>query len=341
MIKYFFKILTVVAITGFFYNGAMAQQENDKLFKTNSNDEIIIRKKGDKDAKVTVEIKDGEVKVNGKPLSEFKDDNVDISKRRAGAMVRAYTTPRSPFRGSVQSFDQLDSIYRNDISSMNMRLNMTTNSNKALLGVTTEKSDNGVRINSVTKGSAAEKAGLKENDVITKVDETVVNSPEDLTKAIGKFKPEDKTVISYKRDNKEQKATVSLGKRGEATTLYGGDYNDSYKNLFLDKIRPEIELYGLARGANPRLGIKAQDTEEGKGVKVLNVDDASTAQKAGIKEGDIITEFDGKAVNSATELADAAREARDKNSMKIILNRNGKSQELEIKIPKKLKTANL
>jgi serine protease Do len=340
MMKYFFKVTAVVALTGFLSIGAIAQQDNDKI-KTDDNEEIIIRKKGDKDTKVTVEIKDGEVKVNGKPLSEFKDDNVDISKRRAGAMVRAYTTPRSPFRGSVQSFDQLDSIYRNDMSSMNMRLNMTTNSNKALLGVTTEKSDNGVKINSVTKGSAAEKAGLKENDVITKVDETVVNSPEDLTKAIGKFKPEDKTVITYKRDNKEQKATVSLGKRSEATTLYGGDYNDIYKDLFLDKTRPGIESYGFARGGNPRIGIKAQDTEEGKGVKVLDVDDASNAQKAGIKEGDIITEFDGKAVNSATELADAAREARDKNSMKVTLNRNGKSQELEIKIPKKLKTANL
>lgn len=333
MMKYFFKVTAVVALTGFLSIGAIAQQDNDKI-KTNDNEEIIIRKKGDKDTKVTVEIKDGEVKVNGKPLSEFKDDNVDISKRRAGAIVRAYTTPRSPFRGGVTAFDMLDSIQRDDMRRDALAMN------RALLGVMTEKADKGVKVNGVTKGSAAEKSGLKENDVITKVDETVVNSPEDLTKAISKFKPEDKTVITYKRDNKEQKATVSLGKRNDAATLFG-NRDEIFKNFDFDFNNPRGEGYGITHVGSPRLGIKAQDTEEGKGVKVLDIADASTAEKAGIKEGDIITEFDGKAVNSATELADAAREARDKNSMKVTLNRNGKSQELEIKIPKKLKTANL
>ncbi len=131
-----------------------------------------------------------------------------------------------------------------------------------------------------------------------------------------------------------------LGKRNDATTLYNGN-NDLFKSFNFDYSGPGAEGWGMARAGNPRLGIKAQDTEDGKGVKVLDVDDASTAEKAGVKEGDVITEFDGKTVNSATELANAAREAKDKNLMKVKLNRDGKSQELDIKIPKKLKTANL
>jgi serine protease Do len=90
-----------------------------------------------------------------------------------------------------------------------------------------------------------------------------------------------------------------------------------------------------------RFGIKAQDTEEGKGVKVLNVEEESNAAKAGIKKGDIIEAFDEQEVNSAAELAEAARDARDKNNVKVKFSRQGKSQELEIKIPKKLKTTNL
>ena len=43
--------------------------------------EIIIRKKGDKDAKITVEITGDKVLVNGKPLSEFKDGDVTINKK--------------------------------------------------------------------------------------------------------------------------------------------------------------------------------------------------------------------------------------------------------------------
>ena len=67
----------------------------------------------------------------------------------------------------------------------------------------------------------------------------------------------------------------------------------------------------------------------------------SLAAKSGIKEGDIITQFDGKTINSAEELAEAAQESREKTSVKVNVLRDGKPQEIEIKTPKKLKTANL
>jgi serine protease Do len=46
--------------------------------------------------------------------------------------------------------------------------------NRALLGVVSEKNDNGAKITSVTKESAAEKAGLKKDDIITKVGDTKI-----------------------------------------------------------------------------------------------------------------------------------------------------------------------
>jgi serine protease Do len=99
-------------------------------------------------------------------------------------------------------------------------------------------------------------------------------------------------------------------------------------------------IYSYSYG-RPRLGIKAQDLEEGKGAKVLDVDDESPAEKAGIKEGDIINEFDGNPVENADDLAKLARENREKYTYKIKLTRDGKQQEVEIKIPRKLKTADL
>ena len=62
----------------------------------------------------------------------------------------------------------------------------------------------------------------------------------------------------------------------------------------------------------PKLGIKAQDAEDGKGVNVLEVEDSSAAFKAGLKKGDIILQFDGKAVNSTNEIVDDLRDARQK-----------------------------
>ena len=78
-----------------------------------------------------------------------------------------------------------------------------------------------------------------------------------------------------------------------------------------------------------------------QGVKVIDVDDEVNAKKAGIKEDDLITEIDGKAVNSADEVARIVRDSREKNSMMFKINRGGKTQNIEVKIPRKLKTADL
>ena len=47
-------------------------------------DEIIIKRKDvGKDGKVTIEIKDGEVKVNGKPLEEYENENLSVRRKKA------------------------------------------------------------------------------------------------------------------------------------------------------------------------------------------------------------------------------------------------------------------
>src|SRR5947207_11169598 len=84
--------------------------------------------------------------------------------------------------------------------------------NAAFLGVMTEKTDKGAKITEVTKGSSAEKAGLKEGDVITKVGEDIIAGPDDLYKAIGKHKPDDKVAITYTTNGKQATASVTLGK---------------------------------------------------------------------------------------------------------------------------------
>jgi serine protease Do len=71
------------------------------------------------------------------------------------------------------------------------------------------------------------------------------------------------------------------------------------------------------------------------------VDDSSAAFKTGLKKGDIILQFDGKAVNSTNELIEDLQEARQKPSVKVKIQRGTISQEIELKIPRKLKTADL
>lgn len=312
-----------IAICGLLIqNAAIAQDKDDKEKSKNKlgeYDEIIIkRKNAGKDGKVTIEIKDGEVKVNGKPMDEYDDDNISV--RRKQTMTYGLTRT-SPFRSN-------DMVYGDG-------QHLLIGEDRPFLGIVTDEADGGARITAVTSNSAAEKAGLKKGDIITRINDQNVDSHSDVTKVIGKMKPDDKVTINYKRDGKESKATATLGKRSSPTVYAPGDFNFDF-DFDHDQFNRSFSY-----GGRPRLGIKAQDTEDGKGVKVIDVDEGSAADKAGIKENDIITEFEGKAVNSADALAQASRDAKDKASLKVKLNRAGSPKTIEVKIPKKLKTANL
>lgn len=305
------------------------QDKADSAARPRNYQEIIIRQKTDKDAKVTLEIKNGEMFINGKPASEYEDGNLVITKRKLksiknGNVIMDGGDMTSPFR---QNWDFKELMPQN----------------KAFLGVTSmrpEKGPAGARIAEISPGSAAEKAGLKSGDVITKLDEMPIEGPEDLSRVVGKYDPDEKVTITYLRDGKEQKATVTLGHSSGARSFNfsgpDGDNQDMFKLLV-----PPGQNYSWNNGNSSKLGIRAQDTEDGKGVKVLYVDGESAAAKAGIKEQDIITSFDGHTVNDAGTLAALARESHVKPTVKVSVLRDGKSLELEVKNPRKLKTADL
>ncbi|BBC34597.1 hypothetical protein SGFS_058910 [Streptomyces graminofaciens] len=65
----------------------------------------------------------------------------------------------------------------------------------------------------VTAGGPADKAGLKSGDVITKLDDTVVDSGPTLIGEIWTHQPGDKVTLTYTRDGKTRTADVTLGER--------------------------------------------------------------------------------------------------------------------------------
>jgi len=336
MKEYFLKAAGAFAVLAIISTSATAQDKPATTIHRNNNDVIIIRPKANVDTKLNIEIKGEDVKINGKPLSEYKSDDVNISRQkhidlnvenREMAEMDELRAPRAitRFRSGGNGFS-----YGGDNF-------MTTNTNKAFLGVGTEKTEDGegVSITNVTDESAAEKAGLKEGDVITKINDSKISSPSELTKTIGKFNPDEKITITYKRDKKEQKTAATLTKRKNTAIAFAAP--QMYKNFNFDS----GNNFNFSWDGKPRLGLKAQETEDGKGLKVLDVDDESTAEKAGIKEGDIITSFDGTDVNTVEKLGELAKPAIEKGNFKVKITRDGKSQEIDVKIPKKLKTTSL
>lgn len=339
------KLLSIAAISLFSVCVLAQDTKGDKAEKGSKDaQEIIIRKKGDKDSKIVVEITGDKVTINGKPLAEFKDDAITINRRNV--IVRDRQAGRNLYSLTPDVLDGFSGYWSDDHSS-----------NHAFLGVTTEKADDGAKITDISKESAAEKAGLKEGDIITKLGDKSISGSESLYDAVSEHKPNDEVKIAYKRDGKDATTKATLGKRkGLGATAYSFSGPDGFARSYsIPKvnINPKVEMwndknfgenYNAFDYAFPRqqkLGLKIQDTEEGKGVKVLDVEKDSPADKAGLKKDDVVTEIGGEKVSNTDEARDQLHDNADKASYNIKANRNGNSMSFDIKIPKKLKTANL
>jgi len=291
---------------------------------TKNGEQITITQKSDSIGKMVIVVDGALITVNGKPLNE-DDKDVTVTRRKIRDLS-AYTAP-----GEYNYFSS------------------TVNPNQAVLGVTTESTDDGVRVLSISKKSGAEKAGLKKDDVITAIDDKAVKSPDALSRAIRAHKPGDKVTVSYTRDNKKEKLTAELAKIQEVSVTGYGSFNDlglnfdgQNLNRSLDQLNRVPGIYGRVNFVGtPKLGLTVQDTDDGKGVKVLDVTDESNADKAGIKEDDVILEVDGKAVAGADDIAQIMKDSKTLVSVKFKYLRDGKTSSVDVKIPKKLKTANL
>ena len=75
-----------------------------------------------------------------------------------------------------------------------------------------ENVNNGVAVVKVESGSPADKAGIKKGDIITKLAGKDTKSLAELRYELYKHSPNDSVEVTYIRDGKEQKATLTLGK---------------------------------------------------------------------------------------------------------------------------------
>jgi len=150
------------------------------------------------------------------------------------------------------------------------------------------KSGSGVYVTGFGDSSGAEDAGLKIGDVITKIDNSAVTDFADLSIAIGSKRPGDKVQVVYLRNGKENTTTVTLkDQKGGTTTRTKADLSVT------EKIGAEFQsiddktkaYYGLNSGAVAK-----------------NVIEGSEMAKAGIVDGYIITEINGKPVNSQKDV---------------------------------------
>ena len=159
----------------------------------------------------------------------------------------------------------------------------------------------GVYVNKVTERSAAAEAGLKEGDVIVKLNNHDIKNGAQMLEQMSKLRPGDKATVGYYRDNKYRTTSVTL-KNDQGTT------NITKNSDFLSL---GCAFMPLNDNEKEELGVKS-------GIKVTGLKDGKF-KKAGIKDGFIITEINNQRVTSQDDVEDIYNAImRDTDSDKVM-----------------------
>ena len=93
---------------------------------------------------------------------------------------------------------------------------------------------------------------------------------------------------------------------------------------------------GYGRGTGVRFGIVPDfGGEPGKGAKITGTSEGSPAEKAGLKPGDVIVRFGGKAVTGLADLSYALRDKKPGDEVEVVVVREGKEVVLTAKLDRR------
>jgi len=154
------------------------------------------------------------------------------------------------------------------------------------------KDYSGVYVDSVNEGSAAQAAGLKAGDIITKINGTSVNTSPELQEQVSRFHPGDNVAVTYLRDGKEKSVDVTL-KNKEGNTTYLKKDEVVGNSVFIDAVG--AEFINLTSKEKKELGLSG-------GVKVAKLGDGKLSRNTNMREGFIITKVDNKSVSDINDL---------------------------------------
>jgi serine protease Do len=174
----------------------------------------------------------------------------------------------------------------------------------------------GVYIPAVVEDGSADKAGVKEGDVILKINGVKVNKSSDLQEQISKYHPGDKVEISIMRDGKGTEITATLLSKGGENEI-----TNEVKREELHVLGAEIE--NLSR--DERLDLKIKH-----GVKITKLGSGQMKSK-GIPTGFVITHIDKTPMYTTQDIENALK---DKSGSVLIdgVTNDGKKEAYAIRL---------
>ncbi len=183
--------------------------------------------------------------------------------------------------------------------------------------------NSGELISRVEPNDAGAKAGIRQGDVVVKVNGKDVTPDQTLSFIVGGLPVGARVPIELIRDGKRQQVTAVLGERpseDRLAALQGGD----------PVIEPESDA-GLAKSGREALGLAMQAltpeiarqlgmSATTKGVVISQVDPSSDAAAKGLQRGDVILSVNQRPTMTPAEVSTAADAARKAGRNNVLLN---------------------
>ena len=234
--------------------------------------------------------------------------NFDVDK-----YVKEQTKDKENVQVTIDNNVEEKAIHRNHDRMHNYNFNFNQNSDKTneksmkmmqsygsehgFLGVSELSSDKdvvGVRVN-ITRSSGADKAGLKDDDVILQLNKTPINSFRDISVFMRKTKEGDRVEVVYERDGATKTTSATLGKQ---------------QMMWTESIEKEKEAC---------LGVysSSQVVEGQRGAVIKDFTELSAARDVKMQEGDLITSVNGVRVKSHQDVWDEIAKYRPRDVVTV------------------------
>jgi serine protease Do len=172
----------------------------------------------------------------------------------------------------------------------------------------------GALVNDVTPGGPADKAGIKNGDVIRKLDGRTVRDSGQLTAMVTDMNPGAEVTLDILRDGKPTTIHLTLGERPANLSVTPG----------VGKAPSEGALRGITvQNLTPDLRDQLGLPPSVRGVVISELDPSSPAAQGGIQPGDVIETINRHPVNSVADFNRLAAEAKGQTLLRINRQGNG------------------
>ncbi len=180
------------------------------------------------------------------------------------------------------------------------------------------KHDRGALVADVTKGSPADRAGINRGDVIVSFDGREIKEMRELPYIVASTPVGKKVPVEVIRKGEKETFQVKIG-----------EFKEEKKPEEEGPPRPELGM--TVEELSPELA-RNLGLSETSGLVVVQVEDSSPAQEAGVRSGDIILEIDQTPVKALVDFRDRIRSYKKGDTILLLVKRGGATIYLTLKV---------